>query len=192
MPYASFAAACNNPGISDDTNPLAGNLDGGGLSYSAQAQALAAAGLTARGTVQHGGISFTWPSAAPGTADNVLTGGQSFLLSGSGSKLGFIGTGDSGTPSGGGTISYTDGTTQQFALGFNDWWSSPSIPGEEIVATLPYLNNPGGKQTQKINMFYAAVPLRTGKTISVVTLPNVTATATQGQPKLHVFAIGIG
>jgi hypothetical protein len=36
------------------------------------------------------------------------------------------------------------------------------------------------------------VPLQAGKTISVVTLPNVTSVATQGQPKLHVFAIAVG
>jgi beta-glucosidase-like glycosyl hydrolase len=187
VPYASLAAAYNNTGISDDSNTKAGNLDGGGLSYSAQA--LAAAGFPAGGTVQHGGISFPWPGPGP---DNVLTAGQSVLLSGSGTKLGFLGTGDSGAPSGGGTIVYTDGTTQPYSLGFDDWWQSPNLPGEEIAVTLPYLNNGGGQQTQKVNIYYAAVALQAGKTVSVVTLPNVTGTLTPGSPKLHVFSAGIG
>ncbi|MFC0435160.1 glycoside hydrolase family 3 C-terminal domain-containing protein [Kutzneria buriramensis] len=190
VPYGSLSAAYDNVGISDDHNTGAANLDGGGLSYSAQA--LAAAGVASGGAVQHDGLTFTWPTSGNGQPDNVLTGGQSVLLTGSGSKLGFIGTGDSGTPSGGGTIVYTDGTTQQFALGFNDWWSSPSIPGEDVVAGLPYLNNSGGQQTQHVNMYYASVPLQAGKTVAVVTLPNVTSVATQGQPKLHVFAVAAG
>ena len=37
VPFASLADAFGNPGISDDSNTAAGNLDGGGSSYSAQA-----------------------------------------------------------------------------------------------------------------------------------------------------------
>ncbi|MEV6610399.1 glycoside hydrolase family 3 C-terminal domain-containing protein [Kutzneria sp. NPDC051319] len=189
VPYASLSAAYNNTGVSDDHNTSAGNLDGGGFSYSAQT--FAGAGLTPGAAVQHDGLSFTWP--AVGAPDNVLTGGQSVQLTGSGGKLGFIGTADSGAVSGTGTIVFTDGTSQQYTLGFDDWWSgSTSIPGEEAVATLPYLNNSGGQQGPNVHLYYSPVPLPAGKTISVVTLPNVTSVAAQGQPKLHVFAVAVG
>src|SRR5450759_3316934 len=94
----------------------AGNLDGGGFSYSAQA--LAAAGISPGGTSPHAGLSVAGPDAAPGTADNMVAGGQTIALSGSGNTLGLLGTGDYGTASGTGTIAYTDGTTQQFSLTF--------------------------------------------------------------------------
>ena len=60
----------NNTGISDDSNPTAANLDGGGGSYSAQALAAATPSLTPGATVMHDGLTFTWPNrsrAAPTT-----------------------------------------------------------------------------------------------------------------------------
>ena len=35
------------------------------------------------------GVSFTWPSYAPGAFDNVRASGQTIALSGAGSELGF-------------------------------------------------------------------------------------------------------
>jgi beta-glucosidase len=190
LPYPSLPAAFNNAGISDDSSPGAANLDGGNTSYSAQA--LAAAGLTPGGSFTHDGLTFTWPDAQPATNDNVVAGGQTFALSGSGATLGLVGTGDYGAVSGTGTITYTDGTTQQFTAGFADWWSNSASPGGDIVATLPYINAPSGKETQRVSVYYAAVPLQQGKTVAYVTLPDIGATAAQGQPAMHVFAVSIG
>ena len=39
VPYSSMSAAYNNVGISDDSNQSAGNYDGGGDSFSAEALA---------------------------------------------------------------------------------------------------------------------------------------------------------
>jgi hypothetical protein len=190
LPYPSLPAAFNNAGISDDSSPGAANLDGGNTSYSAQA--LAAAGLTPGGSFTHDGLTFTWPDAQPATNDNIVAGGQTFALSGSGSTLGLVGTGDYGAVSGTGTITYTDGTTQQFTVGFADWWSNSASPGGDILATLPYINNPSGKETQRVSVYYAGIPLQQGKTVAYVTLPNIGATAAQGQPAMHVFAVSIG
>jgi beta-glucosidase-like glycosyl hydrolase len=190
LPYASLPDAFNNPGISDDSNPSAGNLDGGGFSYSAQT--LAAAGLTPGASITHDGVTFTWPNAQPGTPDNVVAGGQTIALPGSGSTLGLVGTGDYGAASGTGTITYTDGSTQQFDVTFPDWWSNTAPAGGDILTTLPYINTPTGKQNQHVSVYYIGVPLQAGKTVKYVTLPDVSQGAAQGQTVMHIFAMGIG
>ncbi len=186
VPYASFDAARNNTGISDDAKPDAGDLDGGGLSYSAQA--LAAAGLSA-GTVQHGGLTFTWPTAGK---DNIVAGGQAIALSGTGTRLGLLGTGDYGSASGGGLITYADGGTQPFSLGFADWWGSTPVPGGDVVVTAAYLNTETGRQDQNVSVYYASVPLQAGRAVRYVTLPDVSQGVATGQIAMHVFAAAVG
>ncbi|MGH3171364.1 MAG: glycoside hydrolase family 3 C-terminal domain-containing protein, partial [Trebonia sp.] len=190
VPYLSLSDAFNNPGISDDSNPGAGNLDGGNTSYSAEA--LAAAGLTPGGSFTHDGLTLTWPNAQPATDDNVVAGGQAIALSGSGSTLGLIGTGDYGSVSGTGTITYTDGSTQQFTITFSDWWSNSAPSGGDILATMPYINSPTGKENQNVSVYYAGVPLQQGKTVKYVTLPDISSGVAQGQPAMHIFAASIG
>jgi beta-glucosidase len=187
--YPSVNAAFNNTGISDDSNPTPGNLDGGGASYSAQA--LAAAGLSPGAAFHHDGATFTWPNVAAGTADNIVASGQTVPISGSGTTLAFLGAAAYGTASGSGTVVYTDGTTQSFGLAFADWWSKTPAGGTDIAATLPYLNNQGGKQTQQVNMFYGSAPLQSGKTVQAVVLPNVSANASSGTIAMHIFAIAV-
>jgi len=190
VPYASVTAAFNNVGVSDDANPSAGNLDGGGSSFSAQA--LAGAGLTAGATVTHDGLTFTWPNVLPGTPGNVTAGGQAIALSGSGTTLGFLGTGDYGTASGSGTITYTDGSTQSYTLSFADWWANQAAPGGDIVASTPYINTPTGRMNQTVSVYYASVPLQQGKTVQYVTLPDVSQGANEGQTAMHIFAMAFG
>ncbi|MGE5286332.1 MAG: glycoside hydrolase family 3 C-terminal domain-containing protein [Micromonosporaceae bacterium] len=188
VPFASLPDAFDNPGISDDANPSAGNLDGGGFSYSAQA--LAAAGLTPAAKITHDGATFTWSNAQPGTPDNVVAGGQTIALSGSGTTLGLLGAGDYGAASGTGTIIYTDGSTQQFTLTFPDWWSNTVPPGGDILATVPYINTPTGRLNQRVSVYYAAVPLQPGKTVKYLTLPDVSQGVSQGETAMHIFAAG--
>jgi beta-glucosidase len=190
VPYPSFTSMLSNPGISDDASPSAGNLDGGGASYSAET--LAAAGITPGASITHDGLTFTWPSAQPGQPDNAIAGGQAFAISGSGSTLGLLGSGTYGDSSGTGTVIYTDGTTQQFSITLPDWWSNTAPPGGDILASFPYINNGGGKQTQKVSLYYEGVPLQPGKTVQYVTLPNVSQQAVQGSTAMHVFAVAIG
>ncbi|MBO0785929.1 MAG: glycoside hydrolase family 3 C-terminal domain-containing protein [Actinobacteria bacterium] len=190
VPYPSFTSMLNNSGISDDADPTGANFDGGGASYSAQA--LAAAGLTPGATVTHDGVTFTWPNAQPGQPDNVVAGGQTFAISGSGSTLGLLGAGDYGDSSGEGTITYSDGTTQQFALDFPDWWSNSAPSGGDILASFPYIHNNGGKYNQTVSIYYEGIPLQSGKTVKYVTLPDVSQQAVQGSTAMHVFAAAIG
>jgi beta-glucosidase len=187
--YPSVAAAYDNTGISDDASPAASDFDGGGASYSAQA--LADAGLTPGGTFAHDGVTFTWPDVAAGTADNIVASGQTVPLSGSGDVLAFLGSAAYGTASGSGTIVYTDGTTQTYSLGLADWWAGSALAGTDIAATLPYINNSGGQQTQTVHLYYAAVPIQSGKTVQAVVLPDVSADASANTVAMHVFAMTV-
>ncbi|BCL80086.1 BglX family protein [Ktedonobacteria bacterium brp13] len=182
VPYSSLAQAFNNVGVSDDSNPSVGNYDGSGFSYSAQS--LAQAGLTPGATVSHQGISFTWPNVPSGVADNVTVNGQMVLFSGSGSTLGFLGASTFGTQSGNGTITYTDGTTQQFTLTLADWYANAAAPGGDIVATAANWNQPAGSTfgPHAVSVYYTAINLQAGKTIQTITLPQ--------NSNMHVFALG--
>jgi hypothetical protein len=188
VPYASVAAAYDNVGISDDAAPQNASFDGGSLSFSAQA--LAANGLIPGQTTTVGGVPFTWPQTA--VPDNIVGSGQAVPVSGSGRTLGFLGASNNGTGSGTGTVVYSDGTAQTFALGFADWWSGGAIPGTSIAATTPYLNNGSGQQNQTVHMYFAAVPINPAKTVQYVVLPHVTDDGKVAQvTALHLFAIGI-
>ncbi len=190
VPYASLAAAFDNPGITDDSDTTPGNLDGGGLSYSEET--LEADGLTPGATVTHDGLAFTWPDASPGTNDNVVAQGQTISPSGSGSTLGFLGTGDYGTASGRATITYTDGTTQSFSLAFSDWYANSAQPDGDILDSFPYHNSKTGKSNNEVSIYYASVPLKSGKTVKYVTLPDVSQGVATSVVAMHIFAMSIG
>jgi beta-glucosidase len=208
VPYQSLPAAYGNAGISDDADPQAGNLDGAGRSYSAQA--LAAAGLARGAAITHGGVTFTWPDVPPGTPDNVVAGGQVITLSGSapsgvGSTLGILGAGNNGAASGTVTVIFTDGSTQSSGLVLADWWANPAMQGEgrarapgeagggsSLLATLPYINTSRGRQNRDVGVYFAALPLPPGKTVAYVTLPDVSAGVTPGRNAMHIFAMAIG
>jgi len=183
-------AASNNAGISDDAAPSQANLDGVGYSYSAQA--LQAAGFGQGQSVTVNGVTFQWPAAASGTADNVLAQGQTISLATptGGTTLAVLGAATNGPSTGTGTIIYSDGSTQSFTLGFSDWTlngaSAQPIAGNSVAATLPYRNGNGGKQTLQTDVFYAAITLQAGKAVARVTLP---ASANQGH--LHIFAMTV-
>ncbi|KAA2252257.1 beta-glucosidase [Solihabitans fulvus] len=194
-PYPSLPAAYNNVAVSDDANPGAGNFDGGGASFSAQALASATPSLTPGATFTHDGLTFTWPTAQPGTQDNVVAGGvaggQTIAVSGTGRTLGLIGVGDYGSPTGTATVTYTDGTTEPYTVTFADWWAN-AASGGDIVATVPYLNTSSGRTNQQVSLYYAAIPLQTGKTVRYLTLPDISDGATTGTAAMHIFAIAVG
>jgi beta-glucosidase len=191
IPYQSLAAAFDNVGVTEDSDPSPGNFDGYGNSFSATA--LADAGITPGSPVTSGGVTFTWPDVAPGEPDNVVASGQTIAVSGSGSTLGFLGVANNGVASGMGTIGYTDGSTQSFTIGFQNWIDATPADGDALVATTSYFNRttPGAARTP--SLFSASVPLQTGKTVASVTLPDVSSTTVStSTTSMHIFAIGIG
>jgi hypothetical protein len=178
----TLAQSSDNTGISDDTATTAGNLDGSGNSYSEQA--LTAAGLAPGASVTAGGLTYTWPDAPAGQPDNVGAAGQTIKVSGAGTELGFLGNGSTGTQSGTGQITYTDGTTQPFTLSFSDWWANTAPTDGGIVAGMPYLNSTSGRTNHAVSVYYATVPLQPDKTVQSVTLPHNT--------NMHIFAAALG
>ena len=188
----SLLAAFNNAGISNDSNVGQANFDGGGASYSAQA--LAAQGWTPGATKTVNGVDFTWPQSTPGWPDNAIAQGQKITLNApAGSQtLAFLGSATNGPSEGVVTENYSDGSSAQYWLGLSDWTlnggsSQPSY-GNQTAIKLSYRNcsycSPP-QQNVATYVFYAAVPVDPGKTLTSVTLPNG---ATMGE--LHVFSIG--
>jgi beta-glucosidase len=192
VPYSSLAAAYNNTGISDNSNEAAANYDGVGDSYSAQALAAGTpTPLTPGEQVTIGGTTFTWPAAAPGTPDNVVTAGQTVALSGSGTDLGFLGASQNGTASGTVTVHYADGSSQSFNLNMADWYSNSPAVGNQILTTTSswnFQNNPIGPHP--VSIYFASVPLQQGKQVSSVALPVLSHAG--GTTAMHIFAMATG
>ena len=189
-PYGSLAAAFGNVGVSADSDTAAADLDGSGYSFSATA--LANAGTTPGSPVTAGGLSFTWPSAAAGNADNVAASGQEIAVAGSGSELGFLDTATYGPSSGSGTILYANGTTQAFTLNTADWYGGPPA-GSAAAITMAYRNAPGNAQDEHpVYVYEQTVALSSVSPVIGVVLPDVGQGVTAGSPTLHVFAIALG
>ncbi|HLK73343.1 MAG TPA: glycoside hydrolase family 2 TIM barrel-domain containing protein [Streptosporangiaceae bacterium] len=182
--YATVADAFNNTGISAENDASAADFDGTGTSYSEQALTSVALGPGA--VVTHDGLTFTWPDVPAGQPDNVVAAGQTILLSGSGTTLGFLGAAGSGGQHGPGTVYYTDGSTASFQLSLASYLGPPG-PGDDPVAVVPYLN--GSAAGQPGYVFYAGVPITPAKTVQAVTLPKHGSGSPSG---MHIFAAGIG
>ena len=183
--YGSFTEALNNVGITNDNDPGRGDFDGSGYSYSAQA--LADAGVVPGGTTTHDGLTFTWANVSPGAPDNVVAGGQTIKMSATGTKLGFVHSGAYGGSTGTVTVHYSDGTVAKADLTTGDWVSGEAPP--EVLVTSAHRNGPSGPDSAPAKLFYSSVPLDPGRTVTSVTLPNISAEAVAGSPSMHIFAI---
>ena len=185
-PDGSLADAFDNAGVSDDSAPTAGDLDGDGDSYSAEA--LAGQGITPGGTVTSDGVTFTWPDVPAGTFDNVIAASQTVLLSGSGPTLGFLGTAVNGAYTETGVVYYTDGSSQLYTISFVNWTNGSPPAGDTVVATTSYLNTPTGQLARNRYLYGAFVPLEAGQTVEAVQLPS----AGSGDSGIHIFAVAVG
>jgi hypothetical protein len=177
--------AYNNVGISNDSNTSAGNLDGGGRSYSAQA--LQSVDLVANQQFDADGIAYAWPDESAGTADDSQANGQVLPIVPvpGATTLGLLGAATGSNGSGTATMTFTDGSTQPFTLVLTNWWSSTPATGNTLVASMSYQNSSSGKSNIAAYLFTAEFAIPSGKTLQSVTLPP---TVTGGA--LHVFAIG--
>ena len=123
----------------------------------------------------------------------MIADGQIIDLSGSGTELGFLGAAGFGTASGTGTITYTDGSTQQFSLAMADWYNNAPVAGDQIATTTTSWNFSSSTQvTHPVSIYFASVALQAGKTVASVTLPTVSTSAGNGVTAMHVFAMAIG
>jgi beta-glucosidase len=192
VPYVSMAAAYDNAGISNDSDEAAGNYDGVGDSFSAQALAAGTpTPLTQGGQVTVGGTTLTWPDVAPGSPDNVVAGGQTVELSGTGTDLGFLASSQNGTASGTVTVHYADGSSQSFNLNVADWYANSPAVGDQLLTTTSSWNfqsNPLG--AHPVSVYFASVPLEAGKQVASVTLPVLSDAG--GTTAMHIFAMATG
>jgi hypothetical protein len=188
----SLLRAFDNKGVSDDSNPNGADFDGGGWSYSAEA--LAAQHVTPSGTVQVGDISYTWPPSAPGQPDNAVAGGQQVTVNAPAGtrQLGFLGSASGGDGQGLATLTYSDGSTARYWLGFSDWTlggGGGQVAFGNVDAVRTTYRNcnhcTGGRDNVDTHVFSAVLPVDSSKTLSSVTLPSG---STGGD--LHVFSIG--
>ncbi|HEX4289453.1 MAG TPA: hypothetical protein VH021_11085, partial [Trebonia sp.] len=192
VPYSSLTAAYNNTGISDNSDVAAADYDGVGDSYSAQALAAGTpTPLTPGGQVTVGGTTLSWPSAPAGAPDNVVAGGQTVALSGSGTDLGFLGASQNGTASGTVTVHYADGSSQSVNLNMADWYANSPAVGNQLLTTTSDWNFTSSTQTNHpVSIYFASVPLAAGKTVSSVTLPVLSSPG--GTTAMHIVSMAIG
>jgi hypothetical protein len=185
LPYRSLSKAFDNAGISTEDALSVANIDGSNSSLSAEA--LASVGLTPGATVTYDGVSFTWPDTRPGSKDNVISFGQTVLLSGSGSRLTFLGTSTWGDGKGDGKVVYADGTEQAFSVAVPDWYGANSA----AAVVLPYRHISSGRDDSPVSLFTFGVDLTAGKELRSVVLPEVSDGIQAGAPALHLFAMTI-
>ena len=156
----NLAAAYNNVGVTDESDPTKGNFDGEGNSFSAQK--LADVGLTPGAAVTALGATFSWPAAAPGTPANVVAGGQTVQFSGQGSRLAFLGSAAGQNAVGPATVWYTDGTTSTGTFGFPNWsFQDATAHGATLVKASNGRNRPDGYGNAGIDyrIFAHSIPL---------------------------------
>ncbi|GAA6526345.1 NEW3 domain-containing protein [Intrasporangium sp. DVR] len=180
----NLAAAYNNVGVTDESNPTPGNFDGYGNSFSAQK--LADQGVTPGATVSALGADFVWPSAAPGTAGNVAAAGQAITFGGQGSRLAFLGSGASYAASGQVSVYYTDGSKSTGTLGFPNWsFQEADAHGATLVVSSVGRNRPNGygDSAYAYRVFANSIEIDPAKTVEFVVLP--------GNGAVHIFDMQI-
>jgi hypothetical protein len=183
----SLAGYLDDVGVTSDSNPGIGNLDGDEESFSAQS--LAARGVRGGSVITYNGVPFRWPDAAIGTADNVTAAGQALAIRGSGSTLAFLVTAGWGPAQGTGKVVYANGSTQEFAIGAQDWAAGcPAADAPGVVVYTPDHNDGDAPAC----LYYASVRLQPAQTVSRIILPRTSTPQPQnGVPSLHIFAITI-
>jgi predicted alpha-1,2-mannosidase len=188
----SLLRAFDNKGVSEDANPNGANFDGGGWSYSAEA--LAAQQVTPNGTLHVGDIDYTWPPSQPGQPDNAVAAGQQVTVNAPAGtrQLGFLGSASGGNGQGLATLTYTDGSTARYWLGFSDWTlggGGGQVAFGNIDAVKTTYRNcnhcTGGRDNVDTHLFSDVLPADPTRTLASVTLPTG---STGGD--LHVFSIG--
>ena len=185
----SLLSTFNNVGISDSSSASAANFDGSGYSYSASA--LAADGFNPGQNVSVNGVTFSWPLPSGASPDNTVPDGQTVTVNApSGTQtLAFLAAATNGPVTAPVTLHYSDGSTSSYWLGLSDWTlngggGTPSY-GNQVAATTSSRNSSGGPQSVSTDVFYTAVPVDQGKTLTSVTLPSGSSAGHE-----HIFSIG--
>jgi predicted alpha-1,2-mannosidase len=183
----------NGIATSKDGQTNAGSLDFSGNSLSREK--LAAEGIEPGQPVpypvnvpsSYEGLTFIWPNTQPGEFDSWIPHGQEVDLGGvRASKISFLGLATNGPCSGTAKVVYTDGTSQQVAVGFTDWTTGAPSFGNFEVASVSGRNGSGGTSDTTVARIFATEPstLDKAKFVEKVYLPENVPTGIQ-----HIFAV---
>jgi predicted alpha-1,2-mannosidase len=180
----TLASYFNNRGVSDNSNTVSADFDGGGYSYSAQA--LAQVGVTPGSTVTSGSAQYAWPISPAGDPDNVQADGQTVTLNAAAgvTTLDLLASASNGTSTGTLTLHYSDGSATTVPITVTDWAQNAQA-GNTVAIASPYRNCPCGSAINATtNIYNVTIPLNVALGLASVSLP---ANATPGQ--IHVFAL---
>jgi hypothetical protein len=181
----------NNIGITSNSNPTIGNIDGAGAAFSLQS--LAINGVRPGDVITYDGISFAWPDIAAGKPDNVTASGQTLRVRGAGTRLAFLLTAGWGPAQGTATVVYSDGSTQKFTIGSPDWYlecNGPTTP--DVVIYTHTRNQWDGHVAEQTCVYYASIRLRSARPVTSIILPHISPPQPRDyDPSLHIFAITI-
>ncbi|GAB7046802.1 GH92 family glycosyl hydrolase [Catenuloplanes indicus] len=185
--YPDGTDARNNVGTTPAGQGNLGSMDLSDWSYSRDA--LAAAGAAPGAAIRHGDLTFTWPTAAPGTPDNWIPHGQRVdLTDRPAGAVSFLGLATNGPATGTAQVVYTDGSTQDVRLTFGDWAATASA-GSTALLTVDGRNNANGTTGGGTFRVFATdpAPLDPARTVDAVILP-------QGSDRgiMHIFDVTIG
>ncbi|MHA3701024.1 glycoside hydrolase family 3 C-terminal domain-containing protein [Jatrophihabitans sp. YIM 134969] len=183
VPFRTLAAATTVVGTTTTANRDAGNFDGRGDSYSAEALAANGFGPGASIRFPDGGTT-TFPTAAPGTYNALTAGGQTIALTGRGTALALVGASTRGAATGTVTVTYTDGTTSTGTLSLGDWTVPTPPAGAVALTTVPWnQRSTATPLARQVTLFGQELPIRAGKTVASVTLPSLSS--------VGLFSIGV-
>jgi hypothetical protein len=157
-----------NVGVTDAVTQPTGDFDFLGDSY--QGAGLTAGGLAPGATVDHDGLSFTWPAAAAGAPDNLVSNGQTVATWAKGDTLGVLGAATQVDQTQTVTITYADGTVVTDTLALSDWSATTPEAGNDLIASAPELSAlPATDPAGPVSVFYAGLPLDPGREVAAIT-----------------------
>ncbi|GMA22542.1 hypothetical protein GCM10025864_03010 [Luteimicrobium album] len=181
---------------------ISGDCDGNG--YTFDAASLATKGYVPGTMVAVPGtdLTFDLPKVAAGKPDTAVAKGQRIALDlGTGAtQLSVIGTANETAQHGTATLTFTDGSTQDFAIDYGDWVGaakSPQFGNIAVALSDDRLKGSGAGDNQAAAVFSTApVDIPAGKTVASITLPDqenglgdglihVVAIASNGQRTTH-------
>jgi hypothetical protein len=176
-----LSSAYNTCGFYDDADrsdiTAACSFDGYGDVFSANL--LSPPGTTPMG-LNFNGTQFTF--GPPNQPDSVYgTGANSIVLpSGEFGSLNILATGVHGAQQSQTlTVTYTDGTTQEFTQTFDDANTSvscnsskPCAAGESVAVVMPYLDSASGAVEQVFYLYAYSFALNSSKTVQSLALPD--------------------
>lgn len=178
--YGSLAGAYNADSITTVETAKAGNFDGGGATFSAEA--LARAGVEPGSTVTVGtgdaAIDYTWPSPS-GANDSVAPAGQTISLTGKGTHLAVLASAAAGSGVNPALeLHYADGTVSKQNLFIPNWLPQASgLGGASVAITSLGRNSASNPQvyeypTYKYHVYSNLVRLNPAKELAYVVLPT--------------------